>query len=89
MRNVLSLQSELQKLNTGFDYYDKTINLRPLLGQDFFPEPMRADGISQIALLRVTHTTEGWNLIIAGDQQLVMQLRLSDEFNVRGASIVK
>ena len=70
-------------LDTGFAYFDKTLNLWSTLGSDFFFEPGRADSIDQIGLRSVTRSDDKWELIVAGAGQASAKLTFSPDFSLQ------
>jgi hypothetical protein len=77
------------RLDTGFDYFDKTLNLWTTLGPDFFAEPGRANSIERIALRSVTRAGDNWEVVVAGAGQAAAKLILSPDFTLRQSARIQ
>jgi len=69
-------------LDTGFDFFDKAINLWPILGSDFFFEPGRANSIDRVGLRAVSRSDDKWEIIVTGAGQASSRLTFSPDFTL-------
>ena len=69
-------------LDTGFDYFDKVLDLWPVLGPDFFSEPGRADALRRIPFHSIQQQGDSWELLVGGAAGQSAQLKLSPALNI-------
>jgi hypothetical protein len=70
------------RLDTGFDYFDKAVNLWPILGSDFFFEPGRSDSITGVDLRSVSRAGDRWEVVVGGAGKAAAKLTLGADFSV-------
>ena len=70
------------RLDTGFDYFDRNLDLWKPLGVDFFSEPGRANSIPHIGVRSVARVGQNWEVVVTGAGKAAAKLRLSPDFTL-------
>jgi hypothetical protein len=75
------------KYDTGFDYFDKVLNLWPTLGPSFFLQSGHAESLQSMPIVSAKPVGSGWEVLIGGAGGQTAKLTLSGALELQSHTV--